>query len=63
MKRRIPYLYAAFAALTLAGYVGLERTGWATGGSARPAIPTEQIRQAPPGSWQYVYWSHGYRGK
>jgi len=52
------------AGLVLALYATAESRGWATGGRkvAEP-VPHEQLRQSSPGSWHYVYWYHGTRGK
>lgn len=41
-----------------------EAQGWAMGGSKAPQpIKHEDLRSGSPGSWHYVYWYHGTRGK
>lgn len=47
------------------GIYGLsENRGWALGGNkvAEP-ITQKDLRSGTPGSWHYVYWYHGTRGK
>ena len=57
-------LVLLLAAACLIGYVAAESRGWAFGGRKSPErIGPEQLRSASPGSWRYVYWMHGSRGK
>ena len=50
--------------LILGSYVGGETLGLASGGrTQKNPIPPDQLRQSSPGSWHYVYWYHGTRGK
>ena len=54
----------AFGAAVLFMYVTAEFSGLAFGGSKKPQrVDPTQIRQSAPGSWTYVYWAHGSRGK
>lgn len=53
-----------FGAMIIALYVGLEMSGVAFGGSRKEQrVDPTQIRSAAPGSWTYIYWAHGSRGK
>ncbi len=63
MMRPFEIVSVGVASVTLLLYAGAETFGWAAGGTRRPPIPVEQLRQTSPGSWTYVYWHHGYRGK
>lgn len=48
----------------LALYLFAEFSGIAFGGSTKSQrIDPNQIRSSSPGSWAYVYWAHGSRGK
>ena len=50
--------------LVLGTYGAAERTGWALGGNKAPGrIDQRDLRSGTPGSWHYVYWYHGTRGK
>ena len=50
--------------VVIALYLWLEMTGMAFGGSRKEQrIDPTQIRSASPGSWTYIYWAHGSRGK
>lgn len=54
----------AMGALVIGGFILLESSGWARGGSRAPQrIDPKQIRSSSPGSWTYLYWTHGSRGK
>jgi hypothetical protein len=56
--------YLAFGGVVLALYLWLEMTGVAFGGAKAPQkMDPTQIRSSSPGSWTYIYWSHGSRGK
>lgn len=53
-----------FFVLVLFLYWTAEARGWAMGGKQAPErIAPEQLRSHNPGSWHYVYWYHGSRGK
>ena len=57
-------LLAGLASLGSLGlYAAAEFGGWSGAGSPKPPIPQQQLRQGNPGSWNYVYWHHGFRGK
>ena len=61
--KKSPFVLAlGVAALFM--YVTAEFSGLAFGGSKKPPrVDPTQIRQSAPGSWTYVYWAHGSRGK
>lgn len=57
-------IYTAFGLVVVALFVFLETSGAARGGSKAPErIDPQQIRSTSPGSWTFLYWSHGMRGK
>ncbi|MDA1267377.1 MAG: hypothetical protein O2816_20030 [Planctomycetota bacterium] len=47
------------------GTFGMAETrGWALGGKkVKDPITQTDLRSGTPGSWHYVYWYHGTRGK
>lgn len=52
------------AFLCLAGYAFVEARGVAFGGHSAPErVAPDQLRSASPGSWHFIYWAHGTRGK
>ena len=56
--------YLVFGAAVLVLYFWLEMSGVAFGGSKAPErMDPNQIRSSSPGSWTYIYWHHGSRGK
>ena len=62
MPRRI--LVIAFFTFVLGLYWTAESRGWAGGGRKAPErVDPGQLRSQSPGSWGYVYWYHGSRGK
>lgn len=64
MKARSRIAWSVVGGLVLLLYGAAETRGWAAGGSrAEEPIPRDQLRQSSPGSWHYVYWYHGIRGK
>ncbi len=63
MQKRL-IAYFIFVAMTLSMYGLAEARGWASGGQKAPErIPPNQVRNVHPGSWTYLYWAHGMRGK
>ena len=57
-------LMLGFGAVVLGSYLFAEFSGVAFGGSKKPQrLDPTQIRQQSPGSWSYIYWAHGSRGK
>ncbi len=57
-------LMLALAVACVLFYGAAEARGWAFGGKKAPErIAPGQLRSASPGSWHYVYWMHGTRGK
>ena len=56
--------WLVIGALVLGLYGLAETKGWAFAGN-RVAEPITQkdLRSGTPGSWHYVYWYHGTRGK
>ena len=57
-------IYFAFGVAVVALFVFLETSGRANGGRKAPApIDPTQLRSSSPGSWTYIYWAHGTRGK
>ena len=58
------WIWLVFAGVVLGSYSTAEALGLAGGGHEAPdPIPHEQLRQSSPGSWHYIYWTHGMRGK
>ncbi|MEL6714930.1 MAG: hypothetical protein AAFP86_14205 [Planctomycetota bacterium] len=56
--------YFGFGAIVIVLFLLLQTSGRASGGKTRPErIDPKQIRSASPGSWTYVYWAYGSRGK
>ena len=56
--------YVLFGGAILALYLWLELSGAAFGGKRAPRkMDPNQIRSSSPGSWTYLYWAHGSRGK
>ena len=56
--------FVIFGAVVLGLFLFLQTSGRASGGSKVPQrMDTKQIRSSSPGSWTYIYWSHGVRGK
>ena len=56
--------YAVLIGVTLFVYASAEANGWASGGQTAPEpIQQAQLRNTNPGSWTYLYWAHGVRGK
>lgn len=56
--------FLVFGLAVLALYVTAETSGMAFGGSKKAQrVDTSQIRSTSPGSWTYIYWAHGSRGK
>lgn len=56
--------FVIFGILVLGFFLVLQTSGRASGGSKAPQrMDTKQIRSSAPGSWTYVYWAHGVRGK
>lgn len=56
--------FLVYAAVVLGLFLWLETGGYAFGGSRKPQrIDPKEIRSSAPGSWTYVYWAHGSRGK
>ena len=63
MQKRM-IAYALVVASSLSVYGMAESRGWASGGSKAPErIPPNQVRNSHPGTWTYLYWAHGVRGK
>lgn len=63
MQKRL-FLYAAIIAFTLSLYGSAEARGWARGGKKAPdSVDPAQLRNTNPGSWTFLYWAHGSRGK
>ncbi len=61
--KRCP-LYVVVGAVLVAGAAAVEMSGIAFGGSRKAQrVDPSQIRQSSPGSWTYIYWAHGSRGK
>ena len=57
-------IYTAFGLAVVALFVFLETSGRASGGDKAPErIDPQQIRSTSPGSWTFLYWAHGMRGK
>lgn len=57
-------LYLVFGLAVIALSVFLDMNGTARGGQKAPKpIDPNQIRTSSPGSWTYIYWAHGTRGK
>ncbi|MEM7311068.1 MAG: hypothetical protein AAF682_30640 [Planctomycetota bacterium] len=64
MKSLRAAIFLAFGVLALGVYGLAEARGWAGDGKRVPErIEPSQLRRASPGSWTYVYWYHGVRGK
>lgn len=62
MRRRI--FLILFFTCVLGLYWTAESRGFAFGGRSVPErINPDQLRSQSPGSWGYVYWYHGSRGK
>jgi hypothetical protein len=56
--------WALIGVFTLGLYSLSEARGWAMGGKRAPEpVKREDLRSGTPGSWHYVYWYHGTRGK
>lgn len=57
-------VFIIFGALILGLYLFVETSGVAFGGSKKEKrVDPQQIRSSSPGSWTYIYWAHGSRGK
>ena len=53
-----------FLILVLGVFWTAQARGWAFGGRKAPErVDPGQLRSTSPGSWGYVYWYHGSRGK
>ena len=63
MKTKL-FKWAVVGAFVLGGFGLAETRGWAMGGKKmKERITTGDVRSGSPGSWHYVYWYHGTRGK
>lgn len=63
MQKRL-FVYGFLVAGALFLYGSAEAGGWASGGKQAPEPVTQaQLRNTHPGSWTYLYWAHGVRGK
>lgn len=58
------FKWAVVATFVLGFYALSETRGWAMGGKrAKDPVTQQDLRSGTPGSWHYVYWYHGTRGK
>lgn len=56
--------FLVYAAVILGLFYWLQTSGHAAGGSRKDArVDPKEIRSSSPGSWTYIYWAHGSRGK
>lgn len=56
--------FLVWAAIVFGLFFWLETGGYAAGGTRKDArVDPKEIRSSSPGSWTYIYWAHGSRGK
>lgn len=56
--------WGVIATICLGSYGMAEARGWALGGTeVKDPITQKDLRSGTPGSWHYVFWYHGTRGK
>lgn len=56
--------FLVFGTIVLGLYLWAETSGVAFGGSKKEQrVDPREIRSSSPGSWTYIYWAHGSRGK